>query len=125
MTLVLDAGALVAFENGNRVVQAFLERARADGIDVRTTTGVVAPVWRGGPRQARLALLLKGVLEVDLSPGRARGVGLLLGTAGLCDVVDGSVVEAASDGDEILTSDPDDITAVARASGCNVIVTRV
>ena len=28
MTLVLDAGALVAFESGNRVVQAFLERAR-------------------------------------------------------------------------------------------------
>lgn len=125
MTLILDAGALIAFENGNRVVQAFLERARVEGIDVRTTTGVVAQVWRGGRRQARLALLLKGVREIEFSPERARRTGLLLGAAGLRDVVDGSVIDAAADGDEILTSDPDDITTLARASGRNLVVTGV
>ena len=125
MTLVLDTGALIAYENRNRSVQAFLERAQRDGIDVRTTTGVVAQVWRGGPRQARLSMLLAGVLEVELSRERARRTGTLLGAAGLRDVVDGSVVDAAVDGDEILTSDPDDIRALAGASGRNLIVTRI
>jgi hypothetical protein len=39
MTLVLDAGALIAYENGDRTVRAFLERAGRDGVGVRTTTG--------------------------------------------------------------------------------------
>ncbi|MDQ2880042.1 MAG: hypothetical protein M3Y48_01985 [Actinomycetota bacterium] len=41
------------------------------------------------------------------------------------DVIDGSIVEAAVDGDEILTTDPDDIAALAEHSGKNLIVTRV
>jgi hypothetical protein len=39
--------------------------------------------------------------------------------------VDGSLVEAARDGDEILTSDPDDILALATAAKKTLIVTRV
>ncbi len=125
MTLVLDAGALIAYENGDRTVRAFLERARRDGIDVRTTTGVVAQVWRNGARQARLTLLLRGVLEIELTAEQARCVGTLLGRTRLHDVIDGSVVDAAVDGDEILTTDPNDIGVLARNGGRNVIVTRV
>jgi hypothetical protein len=125
MTLVLDAGALIAYEHGDRTVRAFLERASRTGVDVRTATGVLAQVWRAGARQASLAMLLRGVLEVELTRERARRVGTLLGRAGQCDAIDGSIVDAALDGDEILTTDPDDITALAQHSGKNLIVTRV
>lgn len=125
MTLVLDAGAFVAYERGDRTVQAFLKRAYAIGVGVRTTSAVVAQVWRDGARQARLASLLHGVEEAELSRATGRRVGLLLAAAGCADVVDGSVIDAAVDGDEILTSDPDDIARLAIASGKTLIVTHV
>jgi hypothetical protein len=125
VTLVLDAGALMAYDRGDRTVQAHLERASRTGAGVRTTTGVVAQVWRNGVRQARVALLLRGVAEVEFDRAQARRVGVLLGAAGCSDVVDGSIVDVAIDGDEILTSDPDDISALAMSSGKTLIVTRI
>jgi hypothetical protein len=125
VSLVLDAGALLAYERGEATVRAFLERASRSGIDVRTTTGVVAQVWRDGARQARLALLLRGLDEIELTRERARRVGILLGQACHHDVIDGSVIDAATDGDEILTTDPDDIAALAAHGRKNLIVTRV
>jgi hypothetical protein len=125
VTLVLDAGALIAYEQGDRTVRAFLERAGRTGVDVRTTTGAVAQVWRKGARQARLALLLQGLLEVELTRERARRIGTLLGNAGRRDVIDGSIIDAAADGDEILTTDPDDIMALAQHSSKSLIVTQV
>ena len=125
MTLLLDAGALVAYERGDKIVQAHLERASRTGTSVRTTTGVVAQVWRNGSRQVRLGRLLRGVAEVELSRAQARRIGPLLGAAGRSDVVDASIVDAALDGDEILTSDPEDIAALASSSGRTLIVTRV
>lgn len=125
MTLVLDAGALIAYEDGDPTVRAFLERASRTGVDVRTTTGAVAQVWRNGARQARLTLLLQGLLEVELTPEWARRVGTLLGRAGRRDVLDGSIIDVAVDGDEILTNDLDDITVLAQHSGKNLTVTRV
>lgn len=125
MTLVLDAGALLGYDRGDRVVQAFLERAARSGTEVLTTAGAVAQVWRDGARQARLALLLPGVVEVGLGGPGARRVGTLLGAAQCSDVVDATVVDAATDGDEILTSNPDDIAALVAASGKTLIVTLV
>jgi hypothetical protein len=125
VSLVLDAGALVAFEKGNRVVRAFLERAARDGVAVRTSTAVVAQVWRGGARQTDLARLLRGVDEVELTRERARSGGKLLGSAGTADVVDGALVDVAVDGDEILTSDPDDIAHLAEKAKKTIIITRV
>lgn len=125
MTLVLDAGALIAYERGDRTVRAFLERAARSGVNVRTTTGALAQVWRDGARQARASLLLQGLMEVELTRERARRIGTLLSRAQHRDVIDGSIVEAAADGDEILTSAPDDVTALAECSGKNLIVTEV
>jgi hypothetical protein len=125
VTLVLDAGTLIAYEDGDRTVRAFLERASRTGVDVRTTAGAVAQVWRNGARQTRLTLLLQGLREVELTRERARHVGTLLSRASRRDVIDGSIVDAAVDGDEILTTDPDDIAALAYHSGKNLIVTRV
>lgn len=125
MTLVLDAGALMAYERGDQTIRAFLERASRSGVDVRTTTGAVAQVWRGDARQTRLARLLRGLSEVELTRERARRVGTLLGQARHRAVIDGSLIDAATDGDEILTTDPDDITALAAHSRKNLIITRI
>ena len=125
MTLLLDTGALVAYERGSKRVQAFLEAARKRGERVRTTTPVVAQAWRGGPRSAPVARLLHGVDEVAFSPERARAVGALLAAARTADVVDASVIEVAGDGDEVLTSDPADLAVLAAAAGKTLIVTLI
>lgn len=125
MSLLLDAGALIAYGRGSRTAQAFIERAYRRSDDVRTTTAIVAQVWRGDPRQARLARLLRGVDERELTCGQARLVGRLLRHAGTADVVDGTLVDIANDGDEVLTSDPGDISRLAAAARKRLIVTRV
>ena len=116
MSSILDAGALIAYERRDQTVRAYLERAERTEIPVLTTAGVVAQVWREPARQALLARLLRGADEVELTRERARAVGLLLGASRSADVVDGSVVDAAENGDEILTSDPDNITPLATAA---------
>lgn len=125
MSLVLDAGALLAYERGDRTVRAFLERANRAGVDVCTTSGAVAQVWRNGARQVRLTRLLPRVHELELTREAARRVGVLLARAKASDVVDASVVDAAVDGDEILTSDPDDLRTLAQASGRTLIITPI
>ena len=125
MSLLLDAGALIAYERGSRTVQAFLERAYRRSEDIRTTTAVVAQAWHGDPRQARLAVLLRGVDERELTSDQARLVGRLLRTAGTTDVVDATIVDIANDGDEILTSDPSDIRTLAVTARKTLIVTQV
>jgi hypothetical protein len=82
-------------------------------------------VWGGDARRARTARLLSGVDEVELTAIRARRVGVLLRAAGANDVVDASLIDASNDGDEILTSDPGDLQALADASGKTPIITKV
>jgi len=123
MTLILDAGPLIAFERGDRLVRAFLERALRDDVEVRTTTAVVAQTWRNPARQAALVRLLRGIDEQELTRARSRSVGVLLAESTSTDIADASVVEIARDGDEILTSDPDDIVSLAKAAGKMVMVT--
>ena len=123
MSLLVDAGACIAFERGDRVVQAFLLKALQTGEVVRTTTAVVAQVWRGGGRQARLAQLLRGVEEVELTAPRARAVGALLAKARTTDIADATLVELAHDGDEILTGDVGDIVHLAVHAKKTLIVT--
>ena len=125
MSLLLDAGALIAFERGSRTVQAFLERAVRSGVSVRTTTGVIAQVWRRPDAQAKLSRLLRGVEEVPLSSDSGRRTGILLGRAKVADVVDGSLVDTARDGDEILTSDADDLVHLAQAAEKTLIITPI
>lgn len=48
-----------------------------------------------------------------------------MSAAGCTDIVDGSLVEVARDGDEILTTDPDDIFVLATAAKKTLIITRV
>lgn len=120
MSLVLDAGALVAVERGKREVFALLKGELQAGRPPRSHGGVVGQVWRDGGRQARLARLRKAMLVAPLDEELGRRSGALLGRAKQADVVDAAVVLLAADGDSILTSDPGDLADLATAAGVHV-----
>lgn len=124
MTLVLDSGALIALERNERPMWVRLKAAHAGGEMPLTHAGVLGQVWRGDPRQARLASALQGVDVKALEETLGRSAGVLLGVAGLTDVIDAAVVLLASDGDEIVTSDPDDLALLAAAADKDLEVVR-
>lgn len=91
---------------------SLLDRAVAAGASLEVPATVVAQVWRDGSRQARLARFLSAreVVTVDLDAQSARAVGVICGTAGIPDVVDGHVaLHARRRGLAVLTSDAADI----------------
>jgi len=117
VTLVLDAGALVAIERGDRDLIARLKKQYQLGRPPLTHGGVVGQVWRGGAgRQALLARALAAVTVVPLDDELGRRAGVLLGQAGTSDVIDAAVVLLAVDDDVIVTSDPGDLAILAAAS---------
>lgn len=119
--LVLDAGAFVAVERGDRDVVALVKRERLASRTPVTCGGVIAQVWRGGHgRQALLARMLAGVDVVPVDDHLGRRAGMLLGRSGQSDAIDAAVVCLASDGDNILTSDPGDLLALAQAAGIHI-----
>lgn len=121
MTLILDAGALLALERGDREVYALLKHELAADRAPSTHGGVVAQVWRGrGSRQAILARHLHAVDVWPLDKALGRQAGALLGKTGTADPIDAAVVAMAVDGDVILTSDPDDLERLAHAHGAHV-----
>ncbi len=124
MSLVLDSGALVALERNERQMWVRLKGAQLDGDLPLTHAGVLGQVWRGGPRQARLAQALAAVDVRPLDESLGRAAGQLLGDAGLADVVDAAVVLLAADGDEIVTVDHKDLSQLAAASGRHVELIR-
>jgi hypothetical protein len=123
--LVLDAGALVAVERGSRDIIALIKRERLAGRAPLTHGGVVGQVWRGGGRQASLARLLPGLDVVALGADLGRRAGALLARSRTADVIDAALALLAQDGDEILTSDADDLRAVVAASGVHADVVDV
>jgi hypothetical protein len=87
---------------------------------------VVGQVWRDGARQTRLAAMLAGCEIEPTTDEMARAAGVLLGRAGRADIVDGLVVlSAVRRGDEILTSDPADLSALMAVSPTTVPITVV
>lgn len=119
--LVLDAGAFVAVERGDRAVVALVKRERLAGRPPVTSGGVVAQVWRGGrDKQVPVAMLLAGTSVIPVDESLGRRAGMLLARSGGSDAVDATVVCLAADGDDILTSDPGDLRGLAEAAGCHV-----
>jgi len=125
MTLVLDAGAFIAVERADRRVMALLAREHRAGRLPVTHGGVVGQVWRGDARQARVARLISGSAVVSLDEALGRAAGALLARSGGRDVIDAAIVVLAADGDEILTSDADDLAALAAASGTHAELVEV
>jgi predicted nucleic acid-binding protein len=112
LSLVLDTGALIAVERGDRDTAAVIEVARQEHRAVVVPAGVVGQAWRGGGRQVRLARLLnaRDVLVEPLTDAGARAAGVLCGTAGTTDVIDASVVLIARRHDAtVISSDRSDL----------------
>jgi predicted nucleic acid-binding protein len=115
--LVLDAGAFIAAERGDRQQLARLSAAHAHGLDLRTCATVVAQVWRDARRQAMLSRLLRAVAVIELTESAARAAGELLARTATADVIDATVIGVAATGDRVVTSDPVDLRRLAHASG--------
>lgn len=123
--LVLDAGALLAVERGDREVIALIKRERIAGRIPVTHGGVVGRAWRGGARQALLARLLPGVEVQPLGEALGRRAGQLLARTKTTDVIDAAIALLARDGDELMTSDPTELRRLIRATGAHVDIIEV
>jgi len=124
MSLVLDAGALIALERGERPSWIRLKGAHTRGEVPLTSAAVLGQVWRGGPRQGRLSQALTGIDVRSIDEDLGRAAGMLLGAARMSDLIDASLVLIAHDGDEIITSDLEDLRPLAAASGRHVELVR-
>lgn len=121
MTLVLDSGSLIALEKNDRVMWRRLKAALLANQVPVSHGGIVGQVWRGGgARQALLARALDGIDIRPLDEALGRLAGDLLARAGRADVIDAALVLLADDGDDIVTSDPDDIEPLAARLGRHV-----
>jgi PIN domain nuclease of toxin-antitoxin system len=96
-SVVLDAGALIAIEKGDRKVLALCKVATMDGASIVVPAGVVGQVWRDGARQVRIARLVAadGTIVEALDLEVAKLAGAYCGRSHTNDVVDATVVVAA------------------------------
>ena len=110
--IVLDAGALIALDRGDKRMIALLGRALAQGRDFRVPAGVVGQAWRDGRVQVALGRFLRSeeVEIVPLDEQLARCCGELCAATNSPDVIDASVVILARERrDPIVTSDPHEL----------------
>jgi len=120
MTVVYDAGALIAADRSDRETWAD-HRARLElGVVPATTAPVVARVSRS-VRQAQLRRFLRGCEVVPFAEGHAHEVGALAAKAKRNDVFDVHVVLVADRrGYGIVTSDERNLRPIAAALGRRV-----
>ena len=121
MTIVLDAGALIAIDRGSRDLLSRLRAAIENGDRIRAPAGVIGQVWRDGGRQTLLSRALNRSEEIPLDGRTARSAGQLCGQTGTRDVIDASVALAVGESRRhdreviLLTSDPDDMRTLISA----------
>ena len=125
MNLVLDAGALIGIDRDDRRTAGLIELGRRSGAALVTSAPVVAQAWRGSARQARLARLLAMIDVRGVHLADARAGGELLAATGTADVVDALVALLSVPGDQLLTSDPDDLRSLVAERGIPVTVVSV
>jgi hypothetical protein len=114
--IVLDAGGLIAVEEGDWRAHSLLKRWLAAGFSLIVPAPVLAQVWRSD-RNARLGAFLQSVVVEPLNEQDARRVGVLLGRARTADIADGAcVVCAQRNHASILTTDMDDLGVLVAAS---------
>lgn len=114
--MILDAGFLISIDRSERSARTFLVAADRSPTALHTTHPVVAQVWRNGSRQARLSAFLKTITIHPLDDGRP--VGRLLAQTRTSDVVDAHLaICAVRLGHDILTSDPNDLSALTSVLG--------
>ena len=113
--VTVDAGGLIALERDDRRVLVLLARARETGAHVTVPATALAQVVRSPARHVRLARLVRQPTTEVVPLGRvdATNVGRLLAASGTSDIVDAHVVICARRaGQQVVTSDPDDLRAL-------------
>ena len=121
MTIVLDAGALIAIDRGSRELLSRLQTAFENGDRIRAPVGVIGQVWRDGGRQTLLSRALNRCEEIPLDGRIARSAGRLCGQTDTRDVIDASVALAVGESRRhdrevvLLTSDADDLRTLISA----------
>jgi hypothetical protein len=123
--LVLDAGALIAIDRGDRDMLSKIWAPRRDGEVVRTNAMALAQAWRD--RNGRQAPLSRALRTIDVRPIHAddgRKAGELLATAGMTDAIDATLALLARSGDQLYTSDVDDLRRLCEAAGNKASVIR-
>lgn len=125
MSVLYDAGALIAADRDSRALWAEHRRLLERKLAPWTTAPVIAQVSRN-TRPARLRRLLNGCKIAPFSAAEAHHVGALLAQSGTADVVDAHVVSQAAARDlAVVTSDVDDITWLAEAAGVSIEIRAV
>ena len=110
--IVLDAGALIAFERGDARMRSLIREALKAGVRLVVPAGVLGQVWRGAARQAPLRALMSGPTTHVPALDRvlAEAAGVLCGRASTSDVIDASVVLVARrERALVVTSDVNDL----------------
>jgi predicted nucleic acid-binding protein len=110
--ITFDAGGLVALDRDDRRVVVLLARAGETGARVTVPATALAQATRQPQRQARLARLVRQPTTdvVPLDRVDATNVGRLLSASATADIVDAHVVICARRaGQQVVTSDPDDL----------------
>ena len=125
MTAVLDAGALIAIDKGDRAVGAMLRVLQRDGVPVVTSAAVVAQAWRDPRRQVNLARVLTGIYIAAVDDVAAKKVGELLRANGTSDLADAHVALLVQSQERVLTSDEADIKALLRTRRVKAVIVRV
>ena len=111
--LTLDAGALIAYERGDARVREILTTAYARGVVPTIPAIALAEVWRGDPRDARIARLLKACSIESVGERLARAAGELRRTTPGSGTIDACIaVGVLSRGDVIATSDVGDMRSL-------------
>jgi rRNA-processing protein FCF1 len=111
-TVVLDTGALIAFERGDAKMRALVREALKTSARLVIPAGALGQAWRGGARQAPLRALVKMPTTIvpSLDQVLAEAAGVLCGRVGSSDVIDASVVLVARrERAVVVTSDVQDL----------------
>ena len=120
-TLVLDSEGLSKLAAGDRLAWAYLETARIRRARLVVSVITLTEVLRGGSRDAPVHRVLSRITVLPVTAEIARQAGELLGQTGLSGhrcAIDAVVAATASDLEHpvvFLTSDPDDLAALAEA----------
>ena len=110
--VTFDAGGLIALDRDDRRVIALLSRAAEIGARVTIPATALAQAIRRPTKQARLSRLIRQPASklVALDGSDATSVGVLLAASRTSDIADAHVVICARrNGEQIVTSDPDDL----------------
>jgi predicted nucleic acid-binding protein len=108
--LTLDAGALIAYERGDERIREILAVAYARGLVPTIPAIALAEVWRGGPKDARVARLLKACSVETVDERLARAAGRLPRATPGAGTIDACIAVGVNKrGDTVATSDADDM----------------